>query len=96
METIMKKRKIYGLMLFMLISLLLCSALAQTASAAVVDVYLKAVATNKVMPDGTNVPMWGFAGCDSTFATCGVCDHTRPPFDRQPGGYTQYPCEERT
>ena len=69
METIMTKRKAYGLMLFMLISLLLCSALSRTASAAVV--YLKAVATTKTMPDGTNVPMWGFAKCTTaTFTTC--------------------------
>jgi VCBS repeat-containing protein len=37
---------------------------------ATVNVYLKSEVTNKVMPDTTNITMWGFASCNSTFTSC--------------------------
>ncbi|RMH16014.1 MAG: hypothetical protein D6698_10355, partial [Gammaproteobacteria bacterium] len=38
------------------------------------DVYLQAQAFNKVLPDGSSSPMWGFATCDATYTTCSAPD----------------------
>lgn len=47
---------------------LLSTAAASDARAA--DVYLRAEAFDKSMPDGELVPMWGFASCDVGWTTC--------------------------
>ncbi len=34
------------------------------------EIYLRAQTFDKTLPDGTTVPMWGFASCDSTHTNC--------------------------
>ena len=49
------------------------AALLTAGVSSAADVYLQAESFTKHIPDGgsgVNVPMWGFALCDSTFTTC--------------------------
>ncbi len=41
-------------------------------SAYAADVYLRAESFDKLLPDGSTVPMWGFASCDADWVACGT------------------------
>jgi FtsP/CotA-like multicopper oxidase with cupredoxin domain len=58
---------------------------AGVSSAATVEVYLQTQSFSKPLPGGANVPMWGFASCDSTFTTCGAPSAPGPRIDAVPG-----------
>jgi hypothetical protein len=63
--------------------LLLAGALVTLAAApaAAADFYLRAAAFDLTLPDGAVVPMWGYASCDATFATCGAPSSPGPELD---------------
>lgn len=46
------------------------AALASVATAVNADVFLQAQSFDKQLPNGTTVPMWGFASCDVDFVNC--------------------------
>jgi len=52
------------------ICIMLLLILSGASYGATVNVYLKSQVTNKVMPDSTNITMWGFASCNATFTSC--------------------------
>jgi hypothetical protein len=75
MDTVKTKKKISGrFVLAIALFILICAGIAGVSDGAVIDRYLKAETTVKVMPDGANVTMWAFADCgsDATFTACGA------------------------
>ena len=60
------------------------AALLTAGVSSAADVYLQAESFTKNIPDGgsgVNVPMWGFAQCDSTFTTCDPVNSPGPQIE---------------